>query len=488
LGISSKILGEMSESPFADAVEQRRFRVLVVDDEPSIRRLLRAFFEQHSYEVDTADGGEKALELVRRHAYDLVLLDMKMPDLDGLTTLREIKKIDANSSVLMMTAYGTIHTAVDAMKSGAEDFLIKPLSIEALGIQIERIREYRSLKEECLMLRERVAGSAEEFNLVSRNKRMQEILSLIAKVAPLPSTVLIQGESGTGKELIARAIHCQGPRRSRRFVAINCGVIPVHLLESELFGYERGAFTGAESRKIGYFEAAEGGTIFLDEISEMSVDLQVKLLRVIQERSFQRVGGTEEIHTDARILASTNRNLEDEVAQNRFRKDLYYRINVIRIEVPPLRERKEDVSLLAYHFLRKYATAFGKTVTGISAPAMEALIRNPWAGNVRELENVVERAVVVAEGGEITLRDLPAELRQAQASPEALGAIKPFRIAKNDFEIAYLKRALNEVEGNIALAARLTGIPRQNLYEKLKKNDIHWERFRPQLDRDAAFL
>jgi DNA-binding NtrC family response regulator len=468
----------MIENQISSQIKQPRFRVMVVDDEPSIQRLLHGFLEKRSYCVDIADGGLKALKLVKCNAYDLVLLDMKMPDLDGLETLREIKKIDANPSVLLMTAYGTIKTAVESMKSGADDFLIKPLSLEALGIQIDRIREYRKLKEECLYLREWIAGAGADIDLVYRNKKMQQILALVAKVAPLPSTVLIQGESGTGKELIARAIHRQSPRSSQKFVALNCGVIPPTLLESELFGYERGAFTGAASRKIGYFEAADEGTIFLDEISEMSVDLQVKLLRVIQERSFQRLGGTGEISSNVRIIASTNRNLEEEVANNRFRKDLYYRINVIRIDVPPLRERPEDISLLAFHFLRKYSATFGKKVTGIAAAVMEIFIHNPWEGNVRELENAVERAVAVADGVEISVRDLPAELMQVERRSEAVGGIKPFRIAKQEFEIDYLSRALQHVEGNVSHAARITDIPRQNLYEKLKKYGIDWERFR----------
>ena len=452
--------------------------MLVVDDEPSILRLLQGVLRQRSYHVDTAEGGLMALKLVRRNAYDLILLDMRMPDLDGLTTLREIKQIDSNPSVLIMTAYGTINSAVDAIKGGADDFLIKPVSLDVLLVHIERIREYRNLKDECTHLRERIADAVDGSLLISKNKKMQEIRKLIVKIAPLPSTVLIQGESGTGKELIARAIHEQSPRNKQRFVAINCAVIPTHLLESELFGYERGAFTGAEGRKIGYFEAADQGTIFLDEISEMRVDLQVKLLRIIQERSFQRVGGTEEIYTDVRIIASTNRNLEEEVAQNRFRKDLYYRINVIRIDVPPLRERAEDISLLAYHFLKKYSKTFGKEVKRIAAPVVQLFMQNHWEGNVRELENTIERAVAVTESREIGIRDLPSAILQPGEKPEGKVEIRPFRLAKQQFEIAYLNRALSQVEGNIALAARVTNIPRQNLYEKLNKYGIDWKQFR----------
>ena len=455
------------------------FRVLAVDDDPTILGLLRSFLQKRSYRVETAEGGLQALEMVRQKAYDLVLIDLKMPDLDGLETLRRLKSLDAHPSVLMMTAYGTVASAVQAMKVGADDFLIKPLSLEALGYQIERIKDHRLLKEECRCLRDRVACTEVDGRLLSRNKRMQEILSLVSKVAPLPSTVLIQGESGTGKELIARAIHYLSPRSSQRFVAINCGVIPLQLLESELFGYERGAFTGAEARKIGYFEAAQGGTIFLDEISETSPDLQVKLLRVIQEKSFIRVGGTEEVQTDARIVASTNKDLEAEISENRFRKDLYYRLNVIKVEVPPLRERREDITLLAYHFLRKYAGAFAKEVTGFAEPALEALMANSWQGNVRELENVIERAVAFSEDAEISTRDIPQEYIPAPSTlSSANGGLKPFQTAKREFEADYLKRALTMVNGSVSMAARATSIPRQNLYDKLKRYGICWETYR----------
>jgi DNA-binding NtrC family response regulator len=471
-------MGFLEQNPAGESGFQAPFRILVVDDELPILNLLRNFLEAQGHTVQTAHGGLEAAEAARGRSFDLALLDLMMPDQDGMTTLKQLKSIDENLSVLIMTGYGTIKSAIEAMKNGAEEFLLKPLSLEALGILIERVREHRRLREECLFLRSQLGAQAGSRALITRNKRMQDIQDLIAKVAPLRSTVLIEGESGTGKELIARAIHEQSPRAGRRFVAINCGVIPVHLLESELFGYERGAFTGAASRKIGYFEAAGGGTVLLDEISEMGVDLQVKLLRVLQERSFQRVGGTEEIGTDVRIIASTNRNLEELVAQNRFRKDLYYRINVVRITVPPLRERQEDISLLAYHFLSKYAAEFGKQVQGIEPAVIELLLGQRWEGNVRELENVLERAVALAEGRQVTTRDLPPEFRKAGPVPMAGRELKPFQEAKQDFEVEYLKLVLEKARGNISLAARLTDIPRQNLYEKLSKYGIDKEAFR----------
>jgi DNA-binding NtrC family response regulator len=428
--------------------------------------------------VETAQGGVRAVELVRQRSFGLVLMDLMMPDQDGLVTLKQIKTIDENLPVLIMTGYGTIKSAIEALKNGAEEFLLKPLSMEALSIFIERIRERSRLKGECQYLRSKMGAQAEDRNLLTRNKRMQEIFDLVLKVAPLRSTVLLQGESGTGKELIARAIHYESPRAERRFIAINCAVIPVHLLESELFGYERGAFTGANSRKIGYFEAAAGGTILLDEISEMSPELQVKLLRVIQERCFQRVGGTEEIPTDVRLIASTNRDLETEVAQGHFRKDLYYRINVVRILVPPLRERPEDISLLAYYFLNKYSNEFHKELTGFEPAVLELFQYNRWDGNVRELENVVERAVAMTEGKQIKVRDLPAEFKKAELLPGASRELKPYQIAKKDFELEYLRLVLEKARGNISMASRLAEIPRQNLYEKLQKFGIDINRYR----------
>jgi two-component system, NtrC family, response regulator AtoC len=464
----------MTAAPLLPDGEERPLptRVLVVDDEPSILRTLRAFLESRGYAVRTAAGGVSAVELVQRRSFDLVLLDMMLPDQDGLETLKQIKALDDNPSVLIMTGFGSVKTAIEALKSGAEDFLQKPLSLETLGLIIEKVRERQRLREECRYLRSRVNAHAGECVLSSRNKRMQEVFELIKKVAPLQCNVLIQGESGTGKELIARAIHRESPRAAGRFIALNCGVIPVHLLESELFGYERGAFTGAGSRKIGYFEAAAGGTILLDEISEMSMELQVKLLRVIQERSFQRLGGTEDIATDVRIIASTNRDLERELAQERFRLDLYYRINVVRIVVPPLRDRPEDIPLLSYCFLEKYAREFRKDVRHIEPAVMDVLQRHHWNGNVRELENVIERAVAMADGTQITQKELSRELTRFSLAPRTDEVLTTFRLAKLDFERGYLQRLLEKSSGNIALASRLADLPRQNLYEKLQKHSI----------------
>ncbi len=448
--------------------------ILIVDDEESILVVLSRFLTRPGFAVDATRSGITALAWARQKRYDILILDLKMPEMDGLTLLREIKRIEPSVSVIIMTAFGTVKTAVEAMKLGADEYLMKPLQLEALQILIRKIVDYRMLRQENLDLREQLESGRPESDVVARSKAMIDILHLVRKVGPLPSTVLVHGESGTGKEVIARTIHAVSPRASRRFVALNCAVIPVSLLESELFGHEKGAFTGAETRRMGYFEAASGGTIFLDEISEMPVELQARLLRVLQERKFQRLGGTDEISTDVRIIASTNRRLEDEIKAGRFRIDLYYRINVIAIRVPPLRERREDISLLALHFLKRYAEQFGKPVSGISPRVMEVLLRWGWPGNVRELENVIERAVAVCEGAEIALCDLPDAMREGggTAMEPVPGDIVPFAKAKEDFERLYLLRLLRLSGGNMTKAARMASIPRPNLYEKLKKHGI----------------
>ncbi len=458
--------------------EERKPRILVVDDEESTLYLLQKYLSGLGYQVEITPSGLEAIELVRNTAFDLLLLDLKMPRMDGLETLRRLRQEDGSVSVLIMTAFGTVKDAVEAMKHGAEDFLIKPLQLEALALVLRRALDYRALQAECASLRDQVGRGAEDGSLVTRSRRMAGILDMIRKVAPLRSTVLLQGESGTGKELLARMIHRCSLRAGRRFVALNCGVIPIHLLESELFGHEKGAFTGADSRKAGYFEVADGGTIFLDEIGEMGMDLQVKLLRVIQERRFQRIGGTDEVGTDVRIIASTNRDLSEEVACNRFRRDLYYRLNVIGITVPPLRERVEDIAPLSFHFLRKYSAEFEKPVRGIDPAVMQLFLRHRWDGNVRELENAIECAVAVAEGPEITPQDLPADFRVEKDLPVPGVDLKPYSAAKEDFEVEYLKRVLSRAGGNVSLAARLSSIPRQHLYEKIHRYGLETGAFR----------
>jgi two-component system response regulator HydG len=453
-----------------------RCQILVVDDEAAMLEVLAEFLEGPSYQVTTASSGRSAISMVEHQPFDIVLLDLMMPEIDGISVLREIKKLDRTISVVILSGFGTVEMAVEAMKLGADEFLLKPVQFDALELTLRKIIDYRRLKTENADLRREVEFLGGSRTIVARSKRMADVMHLVAKIAPLTSTALIQGESGTGKELLARSIHAGSPRAGRRFVGINCAVIPINLLESELFGYEKGAFTGAESRKSGYFEAAEGGTIFFDEISEMPLELQAKLLRVLQEKSYQRLGGTTDITTDVRIIASTNRNLEEEVRLGRFRKDLYYRINVITVRVPPLRERPEDIPLLAHHFLRLYAQRFQKNVKGFSPDVLGLLLSNQWDGNIRELENVVEGAVAVSEGEEIQVHDLP-RMMHAQApapgpGPLAEAHMKPFPSAKEDFERAYLQALLEKAGGNISQAARLSSISRTKLHEKLKKHGI----------------
>jgi len=455
------------------------FRVLVVDDDETILKVISRFLTDHGYAVDTTVSGDRAVEKQRQVKYDLVLLDLKLPDRNGLDVLRALKREDESISVLIITGHGTVETAVEAMKLGADDYLLKPFkSLDILQLAVQRAYRYRNLKSECALLKEQLGETYSVGTIVGKSKKMSEIFQLIKKVAPLNSTVLLEGESGTGKELIARAIHQHSQRRSRRFIAINCGAIPANLLESELFGYERGAFTGAVKEKRGLFEVANRGTIFLDEISEMELALQVKLLRVIQEKKFQRIGGTDERATDVRIITSTNKDLEQEVLHKRFRKDLYYRINVIRVTIPPLRERPEDIPLLSFHFLRKYGEEFGKNVMSISPRVMEIFFHSAWDGNVRELENVIEHAVAMAEKSEIKVTDLPCSIMDSQNGLSHDIHIYPFHTAKQEFEKRYLEGVLERTGGNVTKAADLSSIPRQNIYEKVKKYRLDLNRFR----------
>ncbi len=462
-----------------NGIAVKEFSILIVDDDEVILKVTGKYLSDAGYSTETTLSGIRALEKVRQKKYDLVIIDIRLPDINGLQVLKEIKQVSLDTSVLMMTGYGKVETAVEAMKSGADDYLLKPFkSMDVLGMAVGRVKEYRELRKECLYLKAQLDSAVSDSRIIGRSKKMAEIYQLIKKVAPLGSTVLIEGESGTGKELIARAMHENSNRGHKRFVVLNCGAIPANLLESELFGYERGAFTGAISRKDGYFDVADGGTVFLDEISEMSLDLQVKLLRVIQERKFQHVGGTEEITTDVRIIASTNRNLDREVKNKKFRQDLYYRINVIKIHIPPLRERKEDIPILSYHFLKKYTEEFNKQKKSISPKVMNTLMHCRWDGNVRELENVMEHAIAMAEGDEITVSDLPDYLIDSHIDRNKEFVLKPFDVAKRQFEQNYIEIALEHAAGNVALASRLTSIPRQNIYEKIKKYSIDPDRFR----------
>ncbi|HHL39329.1 MAG TPA: sigma-54-dependent Fis family transcriptional regulator [Deltaproteobacteria bacterium] len=453
---------------------EKRPVILVVDDEGYTRKLLSKLLGSLGYDVLTAVDGPEALRKFEASVADLVMLDQRMPGMDGLTVLRRIKELDPAVAVIMMTGYGTVEEAVKAMKLGAYDYLAKPFdNVDEVELTVKRALKDKFLSDENRYLKERLDESLSFDAVVGRSKAMRRIIDLIKKVAPLDSTVLLHGETGTGKELIAQTIHQNSPRASRRFVAVNCGSLSESLLESTLFGYEKGAFTGAVKTTTGYFEAADGGTLFLDEITGTSLKLQTSLLRVLQEREFTRLGDTVRRKTDFRLITAANVPMEEEIAAGRFREDLYYRINVIPIEIPPLRERREDIALLARYFLDRFREKLGKDVGPFTAGALAAMEAYEWRGNVRELENMVERVVALKGSGPIDAADLPPHVTgrggaQDAAAPESYSAM-PFQEAKETFERLYIEDVLKRVDGNVSKAAEITGIRRQNLYLKLKK-------------------
>jgi len=444
-------------------------RILVVDDEPPQLEVLRFILGDEGYEVVTAGSGRGALAALRRQPADVVLTDLKMPDLSGIALLEQILRAQPGACVVLMTAHGTIDSAVEAMRKGAFDYLTKPLDREVLLLAVSRAVERTRLVSENRRLQEELRGRFRVENLVGAHGSMQEVFRIVHKVARSSSTVLIYGESGTGKELVARAIHVTSDRHDRPFVAVNVGALPETILEAELFGYEKGAFTGADARKIGLFEQASGSTFFLDEVGELKRELQVKLLRVLQERELLRVGGTEPVPVDVRVVAATNRDLEREVREGRFREDLFYRLNVIPIALPPLRERRTDVPLLVEHFLAKHGEP-GRA-RRIAPEALEALVAYGWPGNVRELESVVERTLLLAEGDVIRLEDLPAAVRMRHR-PGAGGI--PVEIPDEGLDLEELERtlilrALEKSGGNVTRAARLLGLSRRTLQYRLEK-------------------
>jgi DNA-binding NtrC family response regulator len=437
--------------------------VLVVDDDPGVRESFRLTLEDHYDVIDVPDGPH-ALDAVRASHVDLVLLDIRLPEMDGIEVLERLKAIDEGIEVILVTAVKTVRTAVAAMKLGAFDYLTKPFEEDELLAVIARALEKRALEREVTFLRGELARARDFDEIVGQHPAMQKIYRLIAQVARTTTTVLITGESGTGKELVARAIHRQGPRRDRSFVAVNPAAIAESLIESELFGHERGAFTGAHQRKLGRFELAQGGTLFLDEIATLKEELQIKLLRVLQEREIERVGGTHPIKIDVRIIAATNADLKDAVARGAFREDLYYRLNVVSIDVPPLAQRADDVPLLVEHFVHRYSRECNKPVDGLSPEVLSALRDYEWPGNVRELQNVIERAVVLAEGPVIQLSDLPLDVllpkhRERIRTADHL----PLKNATEEFERQIVLRVLERVGGNQSEAARILGLHRNTI-------------------------
>ena len=456
--------------------ESRCGRILVVDDERSMRELLQIVLRREGHQVRLAEDGRAAVAELEREPVDVLISDIKMPGMTGVDVLREAKRVDPDIVGIMVTAYATTDTAVEALRLGAYDYLTKPFDVEELKAKVRNALERRTLRQENVLLKRALRSSSAFSNIIGRSRAMQDVFDLVETVAPTNSTILVTGESGTGKELVARAVHTNSLRRDQAFVALNCGALPETLLESELFGHMRGAFTGAATTKKGLLEAAERGTVFLDEISEMSTMMQVKLLRVLQERKFRRVGGTEEIDADIRIIAATNRDLAKAVEDGAFREDLYYRINVIPIHLPPLRERREDIAPLAEHFVAKYREQMGKPVTGLTPEALQWLEHADWPGNVRQLENVIERAVALERGALIQLGSLPngngngvkAAAREVPAAAEAAalpehGLDLPKLLETQEREL--VSQALRQADGRHDRAARLLAIsPRQFRY------------------------
>ena len=444
-------------------------RILVVDDEASQRDLLNLVLSEEGYKVETASSGEEAVRKVEERFYNLVIMDMKMGGMGGLEALKRIKEISSAVQVLIVTAYASVNTAVDAMRWGALNYLTKPIDLEELKVQVEKTMQFSQLMVENEALKAQVAGAFETTHIIGKSPRIMEVFDTLRMVAPTEATVLILGESGTGKELVADAIHANSPRRKGPLVKVNCAALPETLLESELFGHEKGSFTGAVARREGRFKLADGGTLFLDEIAEMSLLLQTKLLRVIQTRSFERVGGTETITSDVRLIVATNRDLEEEVSTGRFREDLFYRLNVVPVTLPPLRERREDIPLLAEHFLSEIAERNAKMIRGFSPQAMDLLVRNRWKGNVRELENVVERAVIMGRGDIIEPGDLPGHLvLDGEVSSSGVIPGRPL----SDLEREAILTTLEMTGGNRTETAKLLGISRRTLQYKLKEFKI----------------
>jgi DNA-binding NtrC family response regulator len=450
-------------------------RLLIIDDEKNTRDGLRMAL-QSGYDVSVAENAERAIELLDQDAaYDVVLTDLKMPGLDGMSLLHHVLRLPDAPICIMLTAYGSIETAVDAMRAGAYDFLTKPVNLDNIEIVLERALERRELKRENQELRRALAAQSGANNMIGNSAAMQDVFATLNQVATARSTVLLTGESGTGKELAARALHQLSDRSDQPFVVVHCAALTTSLLESELFGHEKGAFTGAGERRIGRFEAADGGTLFLDEIGEIEPALQVTLLRFLETRQFERVGGNEQIEVNVRMVAATNRDLEAMVAEGTFREDLYYRLDVLRIHMPPLRQRRDDIPMLLKFYLDMFAVENARDIDGYSPEALDMLIAYEWPGNVRELRNVVERMVVMTRGDAISLRDVPEKVRRAVgesgplAAAAAVAAANPASLNIEDNEKNLIVHALKDCGGNRSRAAEKLGISRRTLHRKLNE-------------------
>jgi DNA-binding NtrC family response regulator len=447
------------------------WHIMVVDDEEVMRESLAAWLREDGYSVETAVSGKDAISRIAAQEFAIFFVDLKMPGgMDGIETMLEIKKVQPDASVIIVTAYATVDTAITAMKEGAQEYIVKPCNPEEISLLVSRIIKVKDLQRENILLRKKLTRQYSFHDLISKSPKMMEIFTLIREVASLRSTVLIQGDSGTGKELIARAIHYSGDRSAKPFVGVSCAALAETLLESELFGHEEGAFTGASGRKKGKFELADRGTIFLDEIGDISSKLQVDLLRVLQERKMYRVGGTTEISFDSRVIAATNRDLRQAVRDGKFREDLFYRLNVITITIPALRDRCEDIPLLAHHFIDRIARELKKDVTEISEDALKLLMNHTWPGNVRELENAIERAIVTGKGGILTETDFHF---LAPGKEEAgSGWDVPTGLTLDEVENRVIAATLRRTHGNIKEAAGILGVDRSTLYDRIKKYNL----------------
>ncbi|AKL96729.1 acetoacetate metabolism regulatory protein AtoC [Clostridium aceticum] len=445
-------------------------RILVVDDEKNMRWAIKKALEKEAYKIYEAGNGLEAIEKFQEEMPDLILMDLKMPKMEGMEALKKIKEISEKTPVIMITAHGTMESAVEAMKIGALDYISKPFDIEELKVTIAKALKVMALQEEVSYLREELEKNTGK-TIIGTSPQIQEILNIVERVASTNATVLILGESGTGKEVIANALHYSSNRKQKPYIKVNCGAIPENLVESELFGYEKGSFTGATARKIGKFEKADGGTIFLDEVGELDLSMQVKLLRVLQEREFERIGGNERVKVEIRVIAATNRDLYKMVEEGSFREDLYYRLNVIPIKLPSLRERKEDIPLLTDYFLQKYSQEVGRKNLVISEEVKKKLLNYQWRGNIRELENVIERMVLLGQGNIITEKDLPYEIIQEEKTEEI------YRLPKEGLCIEELEKnlilqALERTEYNQTKAAQLLGMTRHTLLYRMEKHEI----------------
>lgn len=443
--------------------------ILVVDDESSQRIILVGYLKQKGYEVLEAESAEEAIEVVKSNVIDIVLTDFKMPGKSGFDLLREVKKINPETSVVIITAFGTIEDAVKAMKVGAYDYLTKPIDLDELDLLVKRIVERRHLLSENKMLKEQLSDKYKISGIIAESKKMEEVLSIASRVAESKASVLITGESGTGKELLARAIHFASPRKDKPFVAVNCAALNENLLESELFGHEKGSFTGADKQRIGRFELADGGTLLLDEVGDLPLSTQVKLLRILQEQHFERVGSSKTISVDVRVLAATNKDLSLLIQDDRFREDLFYRLNVITIEIPPLRDRKEDIKPLIDFYTRKFSQETRFPNLNFSKEAMDVLLKYDYPGNVRELENIVHRAVVLARGELITTNEIEVSLSVHSSEKEQETGVLNLTEQVEQLEKKMVLKALDQTNGNQSKAAGLLGISERNLRYRLNK-------------------